>query len=205
MTRIGSIIWASSVPPGGLTMAARLPAGVVEAGERPARHLAAGVVFLAVVFVVGSSRAVGGQPPVGVADHVLHRAVGVFQAELEEQLGVPVGRHRHGDVSAGGEIAAVAQDDADGVVSRMNVAGHVERDVAGAAVVAGQGRVHELIADPLAVQMEVEEAEAADVGGGPPELLGDLELATQHPRWQAAVVRPADLAPGGRAEHGPTC
>ena len=199
VTRIGSSIWASSVPPGGLTSATPLPARVVETRTRPARHLAPGVVFLAVEFVVrsGGTRVV--KPPVGVADHVLDRAVLVFEAELEQQLGKPVGRHRHGDVSAGGEITAVAQDDADRIVARMDVAGHVERDVKGAAVVSGQGRVHELVADPLAVQVQVEEAEAANVGRRPSDLFGDLELVAQQSRGQAAVVRPADLAPRGRS------
>ena len=122
MTRIGSIIWASSVPPGGLTRAALCqPESSKPGSDQPGISRRASYSSPS-YSLFASDRAVGGQPPVGVADHVLHRAVGVFQADLEEQLGVPVGRHRHGDVSAGGEIAAVAQDDADGVVSRMNVA-----------------------------------------------------------------------------------
>ncbi len=95
----------------------------------------------------------------------------VFQADLKQQLGEPIGRHRHGDVSSGGEITAVAQNDSDRVVSRMNVAGHVERDVESATVVSGQGRVHELVADQLAVQVKVEEAEAANVGRRPPDFV----------------------------------
>ena len=56
----------------------------------------------------------------------------------------------------------------------------------------------------LAVEMKIEEAESANVGRRPPDLLGDLELVAEHSRWQAAVVRPANLAPGGRSQAHPT-
>ncbi len=75
----------------------------------------------------------------------------------------------------------------------MNFAGDVERDVEGATVVSGQGGVHELVARSLAVQIQVEEAEAANVGRRPSEFPGDLELVAQHSRWQTAMIRPANL------------
>ena len=82
----------------------------------------------------------------------------------------------------------------------MHVAGHVKRDIADAAVVAGQGRIHELVADQPAVHVQVEETEAANVGRRPPNLFGDLEVMPQYSCGQAAVVAPGELAPGGRAE-----
>jgi len=64
----------------------RLPARVVEAGLSPAGHFQPRIVFLAVELVVRPDGPVGGGAPALVADHFSHRAVVIFDVELQKQF-----------------------------------------------------------------------------------------------------------------------
>ena len=59
---------------------------------------------------------------------------------------------------------------------------HVVRDVEGALGVVRQRRRQHVVADLLAVEVELAQAQAADVGRRAPDLLLDRELPAQHPR-----------------------
>ena len=118
----------------------RLPRGIVEARFAPAREFLARVVVFAIEFAVGGDRAVGAQLPRAVTDDVRDTAVGVFDAQLEQQLGKAVADGAALDLAAVGVIPSVAEHHAEGVRAAAQLPGHVVRDVMHTLGVIAQGR-----------------------------------------------------------------
>ena len=141
-----------------------------------------------------------------VAHHAGSAAVGILDIHLKEQLGVAELGERHRDADAGGIESGIAQDNAHRVRSFPQLLGHVETQVQHPTVVARQPRVHHVVADLAAVEVQLEEAQPADAGRRAGDLLLDLKVVAQHACRQVAVfVVGADLTPGAHAvaaEHG---
>ena len=93
-----------------------LPGGVVEAHLVPARHLHAGIIFLAVVFIVGTDRAIGRHLPRLVGLYALRRAILIFDDDVDPALGQSEGGVLVRLVLTHGEVAPIAKHDADAVV-----------------------------------------------------------------------------------------
>ena len=72
-------------------------------------------------------------------------------------------------------VPAVAQEDADGVVARLQLGGDVVGDVEVAAVEACVERVEAVVADAAAVDVQLVESGGGDVGAGPEDGFGCAE------------------------------
>ncbi len=152
------------------------PAAVVISGEAPARHLAGGVVALAVKLVVGLYGAVGHHAPRGVGgDHRL-AAVGGGHYELGQEPWQS--KSAHAGVAHGHE-AAVAQHHAYGVGSAPDLAGHIKGIVHHLAVVVGGSGGKHLRAYAVSVDVGFVESQSADVEHGAPYTPRDAEVAAQ--------------------------
>ena len=156
---------------GGILVDGGVPVGVVKAGCCPARLLAAGVVGLAAVEVVAGDGAGGGFPAVARCDSV-GAAVGVLYVQLETQArGVAVAM-----LPTGFAVPAVAEHDADGIGAGLQQFGYVVGHVEGAFCVIAGGGVEYMIADSLAVEIELVPAQAGDVEAGAADRLGEVEF-----------------------------
>ena len=133
----------------------RLPLRSVEARRAPAGNLPARVILLAVVFVVGADRAVRGEAPGLVANHLRHRPVLILDAHLEQQLGITItrcpGRHR----GTRRVKPAIAQNDPRRIRALLQLLSHVERNIERAFSVIRQPRRQHLIANLPPVQVEL--------------------------------------------------
>ena len=161
-----------------------LPRGVVKSRLGPSLELLPGVVFLAVVFVVGDDRPVGAQLPGLVAEHVLGAAVVVFEVKLEQKPGSAEGlRFRLGE--PGRVEPAVSEHDPDGVPAlperRGDVVGHVEHALS----VVAQGRRQSLVAYLLPVEIQLGPAQPGIADGRAADFPLGREFLPQPARGEA--------------------
>ena len=168
------------------------PLAVVVAHLGPAGHLHAGVVLLAVVFVVRADGTVGRHlPALVVGLQALGGAVVILHDDVDAALGQSEDGYLVGLVLLHGEVAAVAEDDAEADGSRPSrrsrpsspssptpgpspvgrgVVGESLGDVVGVvvdgfAVVAGDGGEH-VATDALTVDVELVKTQSGHEGGG---------------------------------------
>src|SRR4051812_47344631 len=155
------------------------PPAVVVAWVGPSVELEARVVRLAVVQVGREQRSSRGAPAVAGRDDG-RRPVAVDDLESREQ-GEPVAV----DVAAASvraEAAAVppvAHDRSDRIAADANLPGHVERLDAQPAVVARPARCKNMIADDLAVDVRLVDADRSHVEPRRDDLRWDVELVPQ--------------------------
>ena len=129
------------------------------------RLFEAGVIVFAAVDAGEGDRSRGDLPG-GVGVDAPAGAVGKIEEQLRDQL-----RRAHGGeevgVSAGGDVEhAVAEHDADGVGAGLEKRGHVVGDVQAGLAIVGPAGLEEIVADDLAVDMEFELAESAEIDHG---------------------------------------
>ncbi len=139
----------------------RLPFRVVEAGGGPAGELLAGVVGLAHEHVGLKERAVGSFPG-AVGGDGLPGAVVELKLELRESesLRTVAMRTAKANIPA---IPTVAQDDAQGILTPAQQASNVIAVVLHAFVVVSPARVENILADALAVQVELVKTESTGI------------------------------------------
>jgi len=171
------------------------PFSGVKAGLVPAGHFPGRIIFLAVVFVIGPNRPPRGDPPVRVAHHFRGSSIRVFDLHLEQELGIPVAHRARRHLRARRVEPAVAQDDAGGVFPRPELRRHVVGHVAGALGIVRQRRRQDVVADFAAIEVKLAQAQPANVGRCPLDVLFDGKLPAQHPRRQPAAFRSADFPP----------
>ncbi len=157
------------------------PLGVGESGTAPAGSFEPGVVGLALVDAGhqdGTSRCL----PRRAGGHDLAAAVLVGNLDLRDgreaiavDVAVAVPRER-------APVPAVAEHDAGGVVAGREQFCHVVRLVLQPRVVARPTRREHLVTDRAAVDLQLVEPEAADVGAGGGDRPGELEVGAQHRR-----------------------
>ncbi len=159
---------------GGILVHGRVPVGIVKAGRCPARLLAAGVVGFAAVEVVAGDGAGGGFPAGAGCDSV-GAAIGVLDVHLEAQTrGVAVAV-----LPTGFAVPAVAEHHTDGIGAGLQQLGYVVGYVEDAFYVFAGGGVEYMIADALAVEIELVPAQARDVEAGAADRLGEVEFLAQ--------------------------
>ena len=181
------------------------PLPVVEADVGPARALQARVVGLAVVDL-GHQDGTGGGLPARVAADGLPSPILVGDLDLQEQseaIAVDVATASR-QVSA---VPAVAEQHAHGVVPALEQGRDVVGLVLQALVVARPARGEELVAHPLAVEVQLVEPVARHVGARARDGSAQLEHAAQHGHRPAGLhvlrevgLDPARLPVGGLEE-----
>ncbi len=166
----------------------RLPRGIVEAGPVPAGLFQSSVVFLAVEFVVRPDRTLVGNFPFSIAYDELRSSILVFDPHLKQQFWVTEGRSLGRHVQTRRVESAIAKDNADGIATAAEMLGHVEGDVHRPLVITRLRRIHHLVADPAAVEIQLGEAQPAHGNRGTGHFLRNVELPPQHPGRQAAMI-----------------
>ena len=173
----------------------RLPLAIVEARRVPAGHGQPGVVRLAHQEVGLEDRA-GGGLPVGAGGDVVGRAVGVLEVQHGPEprvLAVMVALLAEADVAA---VPAVGQDRSQGVGARLHAAGHVVGAVIDALGVVGPAGVEVIVADALAIEVQVEDPQRGGIQRGAADGLLYLEAwsagssAGGGPAWWPWLSRP---------------
>ena len=144
------------------------PRAVVEAVFVPALHLIIGVILLAVEFVVGDDRAVGGQFPTVVADYDRFRTVFISDFQLCQQLRVAELTQRTEQTGrriaqTHREIAPVAEDHPDRILLVLQELHHVENIVVDRLRIVGSRRCEDVLVDLAAVQVAFVKAQSANV------------------------------------------
>ena len=144
------------------------PCAVVEAVFVPALHLIIGVILLAVEFVVGDDRAVGGQFPTVVADYDRFRTVFISDFQLCQQLRVAELTQRTEQTGrriaqTHREIAPVAEDHPDRILLVLQELHHVENIVVDRLRIVGSRRCEDVLVDLAAVQVAFVKAQSANV------------------------------------------
>ena len=182
--------------PGRIHRTRRRPGGIVEAGPRPVGELGARVVFLAVVFVVGADGSGGRELPRGIGYHLRGSAVGVLDVQLQPRLWVAEVARCNRHQLARRPVAAVAEDEPDRVLPRRQTAGDVVRHVKDALIVIGEIGLEDIVADLAAIEVQLEQAQSADVRRGPAHRAVQRELLAQVAGGQRPLLLVADLAPG---------
>ena len=167
--------------------------GIVEPRAVPAWNGRARVVGLAHE-EIGLKRSGRSRLPVGPGGHDFGAAVGVFEVELTLEAGVfavMVALFAEADVAA---VPAIGQDRAQGVVPRMNPVRSHQGPVVDPSGVVGPAGVEIIVADALAVEVEVIKPQRGGVDCGlldglfSPETQREGRTARAERAWKIPVL-----------------
>ena len=142
------------------------PFGIVETKRVPALHFLAGVVFLAIIFIIGTNRTIGRDFPFFIRLDAIFCAVGILYNQIDATLGQTKGGVLIRLILTHGKPSAIAQNDTDAIVllkERGDIVGIV---IDGLAVIGGHGRQH-VFAHLLTIQTEFVQTKASGESRGP--------------------------------------
>src|ERR1019366_4965015 len=165
----------------------RLQVAVVVGSGRPAGTFQSRVVRLAAIDVGGADRA-GGRLPRTIGRDGHGATIGVVDLQLHQQCdgsAVVVLATVEAEVAT---IPTVAEDDADGVPAGDKIAGDVVGLVLQTRVIAGPAWREQVVADAVAVEMQLVQTPARDVNPRRENPSLHIEAATEHRRGRAGRV-----------------
>ena len=131
----------------------RLPGNVIESRLTPTVLFEAGIVSLAIEFVVGTDGSIVGHIPALVTYQPDCRTIHVLDMQLESQPGQAV---RFMVSVTGRKESPIAQNHTDSIFSLLQPVGQVERHVQAAPFAGSQGRVLQMIAHLATVCVKLE-------------------------------------------------
>ncbi len=175
-------------PGGRLHQVGGRPARLIEPGLVPALELAAGIVFLAVVFVVGRDGPRVRHAPAVIRRDRRRRPVLEAQVDLEQEPRQAVVPGGGGDFRARRVISPVPEDNARGVRARLEEARHVVSHIEDPLVVLRQPRGEGVVADPAAVDVELAHPETGYIGGRLRDVFFEREFPAEIAGGETALL-----------------